>query len=296
MGARIEMNQLKISEGLSLPLEAARWTFADLAIKSAGKTYAACVLAEEMMKNGIPIVAIDCMGVWWGLRVGVDGHEGLPVVVFGGDHQDIPIPTQMDKKTQYPQVDEAKLQLMVKSILQARISAVIDTSAFSKRMQRRIAAVFISELYRLNKDYGTRHVFLEEADTLAPQRLSGELNFTFGAVDDLVRRGGNFNLGCTLITQRSAVLNKDVLTQCNCLLPKLSCCISSIIIAVCLTTLVFTLPTALNPPQTIQVVCQITQTGSPIIIIHNSTTITAIHTLTTNTTLTETLSRSYTCP
>jgi hypothetical protein len=210
--------ELRISDTVSLPIEAARWTFADLAIKSAGKTYAAGVLAEEMIKNGIPIVAIDVMGTWWGLRVGVDGNDGLPVVVFGGDHQDIPIPVKTDRKTQSPQVDEERLQLMVKSILQARISAVIDTNAFSKKMQRRIAAVFISELYRLNKDYGTRHVFIEEADTLAPQRLSGELNFSFGAVDDLVRRGGNFNLGTTLITQRSAVLNKDVLTQCNCLI------------------------------------------------------------------------------
>ncbi|MHB1909726.1 MAG: ATP-binding protein [Nitrososphaerales archaeon] len=209
---------LKISSSLSLPDDAALWTFADLAIKGAGKTYAASVLAEEMMKAGVPIVAIDCMGIWWGLRVGVDGKAGLPIVIFGGEHADIPIPTKVDKKTQYPQADEERLQLLVKSILQAGISAVLDTSQFSKKMQRRIAAVFISELYRLNKDYGVRHVFLEEADTLAPQRLSGELNFTFGAVDDLVRRGGNFNLGCTLITQRSAVLNKDVLTQCNCLI------------------------------------------------------------------------------
>jgi hypothetical protein len=36
-------------------------------------------------------------------------------------------------------------------------------------------------------------------------------------VENFIRRGGNKNLGCTLITQRSAVLNKDVLTQADCL-------------------------------------------------------------------------------
>ena len=82
------MTKLKISSTLSLPVEAALWTFADLAIKGAGKTYVANILAEELIKVGVPIVAIDSMGIWWGLRVGVDGHDGLPVVVFGGKHKD----------------------------------------------------------------------------------------------------------------------------------------------------------------------------------------------------------------
>ena len=31
--------------------------------------------------------------------------------------------------------------------------------------------------------------------------------------EDIVRRGGQRGIGCTLVTQRSAVLNKNVLTQ-----------------------------------------------------------------------------------
>lgn len=208
-----------ISKKLSLPEDAARWTFADLAIKGAGKTYAACVLAEEFINGGVPIVAIDPMGIWWGLRVGINSNAGLPVVVFGGRHADLPIPTSTEKSHEI--VNEPKVRLMVKAILQARMSAVIDTSDFSKSMSRRIVAIFISELYRLNQDYGVRHVFLEEADEWIPQRQrAGDAwaNAAFGAVDDLVRKGGNFLLGCTLITQRSAVLNKDVLTQINCLI------------------------------------------------------------------------------
>ena len=44
------MSNLKISSTLSLPVEAALWTFADLAIKGAGKTYVANILAEELIK------------------------------------------------------------------------------------------------------------------------------------------------------------------------------------------------------------------------------------------------------
>jgi len=52
----------------------------------------------------------------------------------------------------------------------------------------------------------------------APQRTIGpEMATCLGSVDNFVRRGGNHNLGCTMITQRSAVLNKDILTQSDCL-------------------------------------------------------------------------------
>lgn len=219
------MSVLQISRDLTLPAEAATWTFADLAIKGAGKTYGACVLAEEMVKNDIPILAIDGLGIWWGLRVGVNKKgepdpkkKGLPLVVFGGQHKDLPLPMkQLDRSRQ--SVDEDKLRLMVKAILEARISAVLDTSELSKTMQRRVVATFVNELNRLNANFGVRHVFIEEADMWCPQKgLTGEIAVSAGAIDDLVRRGGNWNLGCTLITQRSAVLNKDVLTQANCLI------------------------------------------------------------------------------
>jgi hypothetical protein len=59
----------KISEKLSLPRVSVSWVNSFLAKRGAGKTYAAADLAEEMLKSQIPIVVIDGMGIWWGLRV-----------------------------------------------------------------------------------------------------------------------------------------------------------------------------------------------------------------------------------
>jgi len=214
------MTDFRISKDLALPIEAATWTFAVLSIKGWGKTYVSADLAEEMVKSEIPIVVIDGLGIWWGITVGTHGHKGLPVVVFGGAHKDLDLPLkQIDRIRQ--NVDEDKLRLMVKAILEARISVVLDTAGLSKGIQRRIVATFVNELTRLNANYGTRHVFIEESDLWCPQKGlmgGGDLALSAGAIDDLVRRGGNFNLGCTLITQRSAVLNKDVLTQASCLI------------------------------------------------------------------------------
>lgn len=199
------MSALRISDELSLPREAATWVITYLAKRGAGKTYCSSDQAEEMLKAGIPIVVIDGMGIWWGLRVSADGeHQGLPVVVFGGEHADLPLLPE-------------KAAEMAKAVVESNISCVLDLSGFSKYAMRKIVIAFLNELYRLNRV--ERHVFIEESDMFAMQRPIGQDEaLCLSAVDNFVRRGGNHNLGCTLITQRSAVLNKDILTQSDCLI------------------------------------------------------------------------------
>jgi DNA helicase HerA-like ATPase len=83
---------LEISKDLSLPLEAVTETFAILAKRGKGKTNTAVVMAEEMIAAGLPVVIVDPVGVWWGIRSSADGKgDGLPVVIFGGDHADVPL-------------------------------------------------------------------------------------------------------------------------------------------------------------------------------------------------------------
>lgn len=208
---------LQLSSKFSLPREAVLWTFAFLAIKGAGKTYDAAKLAEQMLKHGFPIVVLDPIGIWWGLRVGIEGREGFPIVIIGGDHGDLGIPLHEAKKN-YTIVDEAKLRQMVIGILLARLSVIVDTSRLKSRTQQtRTVAIFADELMNQNAKYGIRHVFIEEADQYCPQKPMGETQASHAAVDRLIRIGGNFNLGGTMITQRAAVLDKDVLSQTTCL-------------------------------------------------------------------------------
>jgi hypothetical protein len=202
--SEIKTNELKISSELSLPREAATWVLSYLAKRGAGKTYNAAVQAEEMVKVAIPIGVIDGMGIWWGLRASADGKgAGLPIVVFGGEHADLPLVPE-------------KAAEIAKAIVESNISFVLDLSNFSKYISRKIVIAFLDELYRLNRV--DRHIFIEESDMFAPQKPIGpEENLCLSSVDNFVRRGGNHNLGCTLITQRSAVLNKNILTQSDCL-------------------------------------------------------------------------------
>lgn len=189
-------HKLHISDALSLPLEAVTQTFADLAKRGAGKTYLASVLAEEMLKAGQTIIALDPTGAWWGLR------SAFSVAVLGGEHGDIPL-------------QETAGELIAQAVVDNRFPAVIDLSLFRKGAMIRFMVGFLETLYRLNRD--PVHLFVDEADAFAPQgrNFGGEENRMLGAMEDIVRRGRKRGIGCTLITQRPAVLNKNVLTQCE---------------------------------------------------------------------------------
>lgn len=190
---------IRISSTLQLPIEAVTQTFGIIAKRGVGKSYTAGVMAEEFLKNRLHTVVMDPIGVWWGLRASADGRkEGLPIVIMGGEHGDVPI-------------EPGSGEVIANAIIDQRISAVVDTSLFRKGEQKRFVTDFAETLYRRNR--APLHMFLDEADAFAPQRpMKGEERM-LGSIEDIVRRGRARGLGVTLITQRTAVLNKDVLTQ-----------------------------------------------------------------------------------
>lgn len=190
---------LKLASNLSLPTEAVTQTFAILAKRGVGKTYTASVMVEEMLKANLHVVVIDPIGVWWGLRSSADGKKaGLPIVIAGGEHADVPI-------------EPASGEVLAGMIVDQQLSMVIDISLFRKGEQHRFMVDFAETLYRKNRK--PVHLVLDEADEFAPQRTMGDEARMLGAIEDLVRRGRARGIGVTMITQRPAVLNKNVLTQ-----------------------------------------------------------------------------------
>lgn len=196
-----KLSRLKVASNFALPLDLVTESQAILAIKGAGKTYTAGVQAEEMLKANIPICVIDPTGAWWGLKSSADGKSaGFPIPIFGGEHADAPL-------------NEDAGELVARAMVENRFSAVFDLSLFRKGAMRKFMTAFIEILYHKNRE--ALHVFIDEADLFAPQNQKGMDARLLGAIEDLVRRGRVRGLGSTLITQRSAALHKDVLTQCE---------------------------------------------------------------------------------
>ncbi len=194
-------NELRIAPGLALDADyVAGGSFGILSKKGAGKTYTGRILVEEMFAAKVQVVVVDPMGAWWGLRSSADGEEeGLPLPVFGGLHGDAPL-------------EPSAGALMADLVVNEGLSLILDLKGFSSRTQeRQFAAAFFDRLYRRNHDLV--HLFIDEADLFAPQKPRGQDAPLLATVENIVRRGRNNGIGSTLITQRPAVLNKDVLTQ-----------------------------------------------------------------------------------
>lgn len=160
-----------------------------------------------MCEAGLPWIAFDPTpgGVWWGLRVNPDGSAGgYPVLVIGGKHGDLPF--HRDRAGQ-----------LAEAVVRENVCCVVDVSRESKTTWRGFVADFCDRLMEL-EPATPRHIFLEEAPEFVPQRPLGEQKRSLAAIDRLVRLGRNAGYGATLISQRTATIQKDVLTQCESLL------------------------------------------------------------------------------
>lgn len=192
--------KLHLGDGFDLPVDVATGSTGILATKGAGKSNAAVVMAEEMFKAGIPFVAVDPKGDWHGLRAGGDGGPGLPIPVFGGRHGDIPL-------------ESTAGALIAELVLKHRLTCVLDVSQFDKAETTRFLLAFARYLFAHCDDDGAEplHLFLEEAHEYLPQVVKGDQAHLVGMWQKIVKQGRFKGLGVTMISQRSAVLNKDVL-------------------------------------------------------------------------------------
>lgn len=196
--------KLAISEDLSLPIDAVTQTFAILAKRRAGKSYTMRRLAEQFLNAQQQVVIVDPKGDQWGIRSSADGQRpGYPVIILGGERGDVPL-------------EAGAGEIVAKLVVEERVSALLDLSLFRKHEVATFMTGFLENLYRMKAREAYRTpmmLIIDEADAVAPQKpMKNELRM-LGAAEDIVRRGGQRGIGCILVTQRSAVLNKNVLTQ-----------------------------------------------------------------------------------
>lgn len=193
---------LRVGKGstFDMPLDAVTQTFAILAVRGRGKTYTGSVMTEQMICAGQPVVVIDPLGVWWGLRSSVSGKKkGLPVAILGGKHGDAPLTSTSGT-------------VIADLVVSQRVPLVLDLSGFDTKAEEiRFTTDFLTRLYQKNSE--PLHLMIDEADVFAPQQVFPEGKRLLHAMEQVVRRGRARGLGVTLISQRAAVLNKNVLSQ-----------------------------------------------------------------------------------
>lgn len=170
-----------------------------------GKSYATKGLIEPELTVGMRVCVIDPTGAWWGLRLRPDGvTPAFAVVIFGGDHADVPITSDQGEP-------------LAEVVLDGRaVQSVIDISDMSGSEQTRFLTAFFERLYARNRSPLT--LVMDEADAYCPQNPLPEQRRLQGSVNKIVRRGRIKGFRPIMITQRPAVLDKSVLSQIDTLI------------------------------------------------------------------------------
>jgi hypothetical protein len=199
---------IRMGDELALPIDAATQTFAFIARKGAGKTYAAGKLVEELIAAGVQVVILDTVGNWYGLRLASDGRAtGFDVPVIGGLRGDIPL-------------EATGGGLIADIVADTGRSLIIDVSQFSLGDRKRFATSFGEHLWKRKKGEARPtplHVVIEESQLIVPQMGKGDDARMLGIYEEIIRLGRNYGIGVSMISQRPQSVNKEVLNQTECL-------------------------------------------------------------------------------
>jgi hypothetical protein len=190
---------LKISDDLSLPLDVITMRIAEYGDSGAGKTTFARLLAEKVHAAHHRFCAIDLKNDWWGLKSSADGKAaGIPVVIFGGPRADVKLAGDADAA-----------RALAETVTSIEQSIILDLDAMSRAKQEKFLSAFLDALYESNRR--PLMLFCDEADRYAPQKpMSQEAIMSLSSSEDIARRGRKRGIGSFWLTQRTAVLNKNV--------------------------------------------------------------------------------------
>jgi len=198
-----------MTKGYPIPLAALDDRLGWVGTSGSGKTYNASAGVEMLLAAGQRAIIPDPLGVWWGLALRDTGprpsvwRERKQLVIFGGPHGDIPLV-------------EGAGALIGETVATMTESVVLDLSDLgTKAAERRFMLAFLTALYR-HASREPVHVIFDEADLWAPQMVldkDGEALKLKGMMEQIVRRGRIKGFIPWLITQRPAVVSKDVLSQ-----------------------------------------------------------------------------------
>ena len=158
-------------------------------IRGYGKSYCVNVIEEQMMLNNWPFIVIDPMGIHYSLR-----QEFDKLLILGGEHGDY------------------KNHALVYGGMKYDINTVIDLSGETLEEQRFICGVILNGLKDLQIEIKKPiKVIIEECDIFIPQ--GGGNKECKDAIKWLARKGRQYGVGMTLICQRYASVDKEVVTQ-----------------------------------------------------------------------------------
>lgn len=178
---------------------------AALGSRGSGKSNVMALAAEQLLRQQIPVIILDYVGIWWSLRMGQNEKpSGIDIPVLGGLRGDLPLTSTAGR-------------LVAESLAANGSAAVLDISLFNKSERVRFAADFGEAFFQAKKRHkGPVFVILEEAQRFVPEHAYGDhVERVKGAFAEIAEVGRNYGIGLGLLSQRPQKLAKDVLNLAN---------------------------------------------------------------------------------
>lgn len=189
-----------------LPDEALEQHVIILGKTGSGKSSKSRVLVEELQRRGEAVCILDTKGEWWGLKSSADGKRaGLPFVIFGGAHADVPITARAGAE-------------LAELILTGNRPAIIDVRSFTIRERTRFFIDFAGRAYTCTT--GKRWLVLAEVHNYAPKGrvLSPEAGEMLHWATKLAGEGRGLGLNLICDSQRPQKVHNDILGSCETLI------------------------------------------------------------------------------
>jgi len=161
-----------------------------IAQSGAGKSYLIGLICEKLLENSIGFCIIDTEGEYFSLK------EKFSIFWVGGENADA-------------QLDKVDFKQLAKKAIRDNIPIILDVS--DSLDEKKDVEEFSSALYDAATEMRSPYLMIiEEADKFVPQNKD-----SIKKLEEISRRGRKRGLGMLLASQRPALINKNVLSQCG---------------------------------------------------------------------------------
>jgi uncharacterized protein len=167
----------------------------------AGKSSAMRGIVERLLDQDKPVCIVDPKGDWWGLKSSADGKRaGYKVIIFGGEHGDLPI-------------NEHSGAHVAELVVTGNRPCIIDLGGWMPGERMRFFIAFASALFRLTR--GPRWLAIDEVHNFAPQGkvLDVDAGKMLHWVNRLASEGAGKGVTLISASQRPQKVHKDYLTS-----------------------------------------------------------------------------------
>ncbi len=168
-----------------------------IAQSGAGKSYLIAVLCEKLLEKNAPFCIIDTEGEYFSLK------EKFQLLWAGGREADV-------------ELDKIDLKELAERAIKENVSVILDVSDVID--EKKTVADFVTALYEAETKLRMPYLLIiEESDKFAPQAVGKDPSTAavLKTIEEVSRRGRKRGLGMLVATQRPALINKNVLSQCG---------------------------------------------------------------------------------